>query len=133
MLQWYEDHPDVIHPASRRNEVLGLIKGGLLDFSISRTSLKWGVPIPWDERHVTYVWFDALTNYITAAGYGQPDEAERFDRWWPARPPHRQGHHPLPLRVLAGDAAVRRPGAAEGLARPRLAARRRREDEQDRG
>ncbi len=84
LLQWYEDHPDVIHPASRRNEVIGLIKGGLLDFSISRTSLEWGVPIPWDERHVTYVWFDALTNYITAAGYGQPDEAERFHRWWPA-------------------------------------------------
>ena len=84
LLQWYEDHPDVIHPASRRNEVLGLIKGGLLDFSISRTSLQWGVPIPWDERHVTYVWFDALTNYITAAGYGQPGGEERFERWWPA-------------------------------------------------
>jgi methionyl-tRNA synthetase len=84
LLQWYEDHPDVIHPVSRRNEVLGLIKGGLLDFSISRTSLKWGVPIPWDERHVTYVWFDALTNYITAAGYGQPGEEAQFARWWPA-------------------------------------------------
>ena len=84
LLQWYEDHPDVIHPVGRRNEVLGLIKGGLLDFSISRTSLEWGVPIPWDERHVTYVWFDALTNYITAAGYGQPDEAAEFAKWWPA-------------------------------------------------
>jgi methionyl-tRNA synthetase len=83
LLQWYEDHPNVIHPHSRRNEVLGLIKGGLLDFSVSRTSLKWGVPIPWDPRHVTYVWFDALTNYITAAGYGQLDEAERFAHWWP--------------------------------------------------
>jgi methionyl-tRNA synthetase len=84
LLQWYADHPDVIHPVSRRNEILGLIKGGLLDFSISRTSLQWGVPIPWDDRHVTYVWFDALTNYITAAGYGQPEEAERFASWWPA-------------------------------------------------
>ena len=84
LLKWYEDHPDVIHPVGRRNEVLGLIKGGLLDFSISRTSLEWGVPIPWDERHVTYVWFDALTNYITAAGYGQPDEATEFAKWWPA-------------------------------------------------
>jgi methionyl-tRNA synthetase len=83
LLQWYEDHPDVLHPPARRNEVLGLIKGGLRDFSISRTSLSWGVPIPWDPRHVTYVWFDALTNYITAAGYGQPDEEPRFHEWWP--------------------------------------------------
>ena len=132
LLQWYEDHPDVIHPVGRRNEVLGLIKGGLLDFSISRTSLEWGVPIPWDERHVTYVWFDALTNYITAAGYGQPDEAAEFREVVARGPPHRQGHHPLPLRLLAGDAAVGRRRAAAGLARPRLAPRGRREDEQDR-
>jgi methionyl-tRNA synthetase len=83
LLQWYQDHPDLLHPPGRRNEVLGLIKGGLRDFSISRTSLKWGVPIPWDPQHVTYVWFDALTNYITAAGYGQPDEDPRFGLWWP--------------------------------------------------
>jgi methionyl-tRNA synthetase len=83
LLQWYDDHPDVIHPTSRRNEVLGLIKGGLLDFSISRTSLSWGVPIPWDPRHVTYVWFDALTNYITAAGYGQEGQEQEFAKWWP--------------------------------------------------
>jgi len=83
LLSWYADHPDVIHPASRRNEALGLIKGGLLDFSVSRTSLSWGVPIPWDPSHVTYVWFDALTNYITAAGYGQPGHEDEFARWWP--------------------------------------------------
>ncbi len=83
LLQWYDAHPDVIHPGSRRNEVIGLIKGGLHDFSVSRTSLTWGVPIPWDPRHVTYVWFDALTNYITAAGYGQPGAEERFAHWWP--------------------------------------------------
>ena len=131
LLKWYEDHPDVIHPVGRRNEVLGLIKGGLLDFSISRTSLEWGVPIPWDERHVTYVWFDALDELhhrgrLRAAGrgHGVRDVVAR-------RAPHRQGHHPLPLRLLAGDAAVGRRGAAAGLARPRLAPRGRREDEQD--
>jgi methionyl-tRNA synthetase len=62
---------------------LGFIKQGLRDFSISRTSIDWGVPIPWDKDHVTYVWFDALTNYITAAGHGSDDE--EFARWWPGR------------------------------------------------
>jgi hypothetical protein len=73
LLDWYEAHPDAIHPETRRNEVLGFIKQGLRDFSISRTSLTWGIPLPWDPAHVTYVWFDALTNYITAAGYGSDD------------------------------------------------------------
>ena len=58
----------------RRNEVLSLIQGGLQDFSISRTNFDWGIPLPWDPDHVTYVWFDALTNYITAAGYGSDEE-----------------------------------------------------------
>jgi methionyl-tRNA synthetase len=62
--------------------VLSLIRGGLQDFSISRTSFDWGIPIPWDPAHVCYVWFDALTNYITAAGYA--DDLERFERIWPA-------------------------------------------------
>ena len=83
LLDWYAAHPDAITPETRRNEVLGFIKQGLQDFSISRTSLRWGVPIPWDpEQHVTYVWFDALANYITAVGYGTDDE--RFRTWWPA-------------------------------------------------
>jgi methionyl-tRNA synthetase len=63
----------------------------LLDFSISRTSLKWGIPIPWDDRHVTYVWFDALANYITAIGYG--DDEARFKTWWP-------GHHLIGKDIL---------------------------------
>ena len=71
-----------MQPAGKRNEVLGLIKQGLLDFSISRTSITWGIPLPWDERHVAYVWFDALINYCTAVGYA--DDRERFDRYWPA-------------------------------------------------
>jgi len=83
LLDWYEAHPDAIKPVQRRNEVLGFIKGGLNDFSISRTSLRWGIPIPWDPSHVTYVWFDALTNYITAAGYGT--DPPRFASWWPGR------------------------------------------------
>jgi len=82
LLDWYESHPGFVRPESRRNEALGFIRQGLQDFSISRTSLDWGIPIPWDEAHVTYVWFDALTNYLTAAGYGSDDEA--FARWWPA-------------------------------------------------
>jgi methionyl-tRNA synthetase len=82
LLQHYEDHPEAVQPDARRNEVLSLIKGGLQDFSISRTSFDWGIPLPWDQRHVTYVWFDALTNYVTAVGYASDEE--RFRRWWPA-------------------------------------------------
>jgi methionyl-tRNA synthetase len=81
LLAHYEDNPDAVQPDTRRNEVLSLIRGGLRDFSISRSSFTWGIPIPWDPAHVTYVWFDALTNYITAAGYA--NDPERFDRLWP--------------------------------------------------
>ncbi len=83
LLEWYEANPTLVQPDSKRNEALGFIKQGLKDFSISRTSLDWGVPIPWDEDHVTYVWFDALINYLTSSGYGT-NEAE-FAKWWPAR------------------------------------------------
>jgi methionyl-tRNA synthetase len=82
LLELYEREPGRVEPESRRNEVLSLVKGGLLDFSISRTNFDWGIPLPWDPKHVCYVWFDALTNYITAAGYGS-DEA-RFASVWPA-------------------------------------------------
>jgi methionyl-tRNA synthetase len=82
LLEHYERRPSAVEPESRRNEVLSLIRGGLQDFSISRTNFDWGIPLPWDPDHVTYVWFDALTNYLTAAGYGS-DEA-RFARLWPA-------------------------------------------------
>ena len=81
LLDWYEQHPDFVVPETKRNEALGFIRSGLQDFSISRTSLNWGIPLPWDRRHVNYVWFDALTNYITAAGYGS--DPERFATWWP--------------------------------------------------
>jgi methionyl-tRNA synthetase len=82
LLEHYQADPGAVEPESRRNEVLSLIKGGLRDFSISRTSFAWGVPLPWDPKHVCYVWFDALTNYVTAAGYA--DDPERFERTWPA-------------------------------------------------
>jgi methionyl-tRNA synthetase len=85
LLDYYDAHPDAIHPVGRRNEVLGFIRGGLQDFSISRTSLSWGIPIPWDPAHVTYVWFDALTNYITAVGYGDDSKTDEFAHRWPGR------------------------------------------------
>ncbi len=82
LLDWYATHPEAIKPSRRANEAISLIKGGLRDFSISRTSLDWGVPLPWDDRHVAYVWFDALTNYLTAIGFGDPDQD--YTDWWPA-------------------------------------------------
>ena len=81
LLKWYEDHPNAITPGFRMNEVLGFIKGGLHDFSVSRKTLTWGIPLPWDPSHVAYVWFDALANYITAVGYGTDDKA--FAENWP--------------------------------------------------
>jgi methionyl-tRNA synthetase len=92
LLDWYAAHPDFVQPESKRNEALGFIRQGLQDFSISRTSITWGVPIPWDDRHVTYVWYDALINYITAIGYGT--DAERFETWWPA------SHHLIGKDIL---------------------------------
>jgi methionyl-tRNA synthetase len=82
LLAHYEAHPGAVEPATRRNEVLSLLRSGLQDFSISRTSFSWGVPLPWAPDHICYVWFDALANYLTAAGYG--DDPERFARVWPA-------------------------------------------------
>ena len=82
LLEFYDAHPDFIAPASRRNEVLSFVRGGLSDLSISRTSFRWGVPVPGDPGHVMYVWLDALVNYITAAGF--PDEAAPRWAFWPA-------------------------------------------------
>ncbi|MBM3674418.1 MAG: methionine--tRNA ligase [Actinobacteria bacterium] len=82
LLDHYESHPDAVQPEGKRNEVLGFIRQGLRDFSMSRTSISWGIPLPWDPTHVTYVWYDALINYIAAAGFGTDDE--RFAQYWPA-------------------------------------------------
>ncbi len=84
LIEWLDATSDAVVPQGKRNEVLGFIKGGLQDFSISRTSLTWGIPLPWDPAHVTYVWFDALTNYVTAIGLGQGTDDDRFTTWWPA-------------------------------------------------
>jgi methionyl-tRNA synthetase len=69
LLDLYEKNPDFIGPAERRNEVISFVKSGPADLSISRSTFDWGVPVPGDDKHVMYVWVDALTNYITAAGY----------------------------------------------------------------
>jgi len=86
LLAYYEANPHFVQPETRRNEVLSFVRGGLKDLSISRTTFSWGVPIPFAEGHVTYVWIDALLNYITALGYGSEDPADvaRFERYWPA-------------------------------------------------
>ncbi len=82
LLELYEQNPTFIQPESARNEVISFVRSGLSDLSISRSTFDWGIKVPWDESHVVYVWFDALLNYITAAGYGQDDEA--FAARWPA-------------------------------------------------
>lgn len=82
-LDHLERHPDFIAPASRRNEMVNFVKQGLEDLCVSRTSFTWGIPVPFAPGHVVYVWLDALTNYLSALGFGQPDDA-RFRRYWPA-------------------------------------------------
>lgn len=81
--KFYEDHPDFILPKTRRNEVLSFVSGGLQDLSVSRTTFKWGVPVPGDDAHIMYVWLDALTNYITGVGFPEIETGE-FAEFWPA-------------------------------------------------
>ncbi|HEX5692457.1 MAG TPA: methionine--tRNA ligase, partial [Roseiflexaceae bacterium] len=83
LLKFYDDNPDFIAPPSRRNEVISFVKGGLQDLSVSRTTFKWGVPVPGDDAHIMYVWLDALTNYLTAVDYPNTDSAQ-FKKFWPA-------------------------------------------------
>jgi len=82
LLKFYEEHPEFIAPSSRRNEVMSFVRGGLRDLSISRTTFKWGIPVPGAPDHVMYVWLDALNNYVTACGF--PDETDPLWRFWPA-------------------------------------------------
>lgn len=86
LLDYYESHPEFIRPESRRNEVMSFVRGGLNDLSVSRVSVKWGIPVPDDPAHTMYVWFDALSNYITAIGYGNEDRGgeAQFNKYWPA-------------------------------------------------
>jgi methionyl-tRNA synthetase len=81
LLAHIEANPDFIQPKSRRNEIISFVKEGLRDLSVSRTTFQWGIPVPGNEKHVVYVWFDALANYITALGY--PDEGGNFGKYWP--------------------------------------------------
>jgi methionyl-tRNA synthetase len=131
LLEWYADHPGAITPEHRGNEVLGFIRQGLQDFSVSRTSLSWGVPIPWDDRHVTYVWFDALANYITAVGYGSDETS--FGKWWPVDY-HLIGKDIIRFHCVYWPAML----LSAGIEPPRLGsgwmvARRQREDVEDVG
>ena len=84
LIQYIKDHPEFIQPASRANEMINnFLKPGLNDLCVSRTSIKWGIPVDFDPKHTVYVWLDALTNYITALGYGSEDQ-HLFDKYWPA-------------------------------------------------
>lgn len=84
LVEYYNSHPGFIEPESRQNEMINnFIKPGLQDLCVSRSSFKWGIPVPVDENHVIYVWLDALTNYITALGYGSEDDSN-YKKFWPA-------------------------------------------------
>ncbi len=83
LLAYYDANPEFILPLTRRNEVTSFVKGGLQDLSVSRTTFKWGVPVPGDDEHIMYVWLDALTNYITAVGFPDTDAAD-YQKFWPA-------------------------------------------------
>ncbi|OBR91754.1 methionine--tRNA ligase [Clostridium sp. 001] len=84
LIKYIEDHPDFIQPESRKNEMLNnFLRPGLQDLCVSRTSFNWGIPVTFDEKHVIYVWIDALANYITALGYGSENE-ELYNKYWPA-------------------------------------------------
>ena len=86
LLKLYTENPDFIRPEARRNEVISFVRSGLRDLSVSRTTFSWGIPVPGDEKHVIYVWLDALANYITAIGYGSddPKDKKKLERYWPA-------------------------------------------------
>ncbi len=84
LIQYINDHPEFIQPASRANEMINnFLKPGLNDLCVSRTSIKWGIPVDFDPKHTVYVWLDALTNYITALGYGSDDQ-HLYEKYWPA-------------------------------------------------
>jgi len=86
LLEFYEANPEFMAPESTRREVISFVRNGLKDLSVSRTSFSWGIPVPGDEKHVVYVWLDALANYITALGYGSEaqEDREKFNKFWPA-------------------------------------------------
>ncbi len=92
LIEYYTTNPNFVTPETKRNEAYSFIKGGLRDISITRTSISWGIPVPWDEKHVFYVWYDALINYLTAIGYGRDDD--EVARWWP------HSHHLIGKEII---------------------------------
>ncbi len=85
LIEYIENHPEFIEPEARKNEMINnFLKPGLQDLCVSRTSFKWGIPVTFNNKHVVYVWLDALTNYITNIGYDPDGESEEFNKWWPA-------------------------------------------------
>ena len=132
LLAYYDEHPGLVTPETKRNEAYSFIKGGLRDISITRTSISWGIPVPWDEHHVFYVWYDALINYLTAIGYGRDDD--EVDRWWPSSN-HLIGKEIIRFHCVWWPAMCMAAGLEPALARPgpRLAARRGTEALQDHG
>ena len=128
-LKFIEENPDFIQPESRRNEMIAFVKSGLEDLCVSRTSFDWGIKVPWDPKHVVYVWFDALANYLTAAGY--IDDPEKFEKFWPANL-HLVGKeivrfHTIIWPIMLMSCGLPLPKKVFGS---RLAHRRRHEDEQ---
>jgi methionyl-tRNA synthetase len=123
LIAHYEAHPNAIEPQSAYNEVMSFLRQGLVDISMSRSSVSWGIGLPWDERQVVYVWFDALLNYATAVGYGAPEgspDADFFARTWPADV-HLVGKDILrfhavywPAMLMAADVALPRKVFAHG-------------------
>ncbi|MEJ7718719.1 MAG: methionine--tRNA ligase [Thermoleophilaceae bacterium] len=124
----FAERPDFVLPAGRYNEALAFIRGGLNDISLTRSRISWGVPVPWDDRQVFYVWFDALLNYYTALTYAAPSENLVGSLLAADRPRDGQGHPQVPLGVLAGPADGGRHRAAAAPVRPRLPAHGRGED-----
>ncbi len=118
LLEYIEANTDFIQPVSRRNEMINCIKQGLEDLCISRTAFDWGIPVPIDEKHVIYVWFDALTNYLTPIGY--LDDPEKFNKFWPADL-HLVGKeivrfHTIiwPISLMASDLPLPKKGYGQG-------------------
>ena len=92
LKEHYAANPGFVTPETKRNEALSFINGGLRDISITRSSISWGVPVPWDDAHVFYVWYDALINYLTAIGYGRDDD--EVAKWWPS------SHHLIGKEII---------------------------------
>ena len=132
LLKYYEENPQFIQPESRKNEMIAFIKQGLQDTCVSRTSVKWGIPVPFDPKHTMYVWVDALSNYIRA-GLRQRD-LPRLQQVLACRPAHGgQGDPALPHHPVARHADGSGSAAAQARVWPRLAADERRQDVQVRG